>query len=65
MESLEDHPSQKRAIGIAGAPMQARGRRRYSSNLAQDLPDFNALLWCELYKKKTRNAMIDPGRTEK
>jgi hypothetical protein len=23
MESLEDHPSQKRAIGIAGAPMQA------------------------------------------
>ena len=64
MESFEDHPSQKRAIGIAGAPIHARGKRRYSSNLAQHSPAVNALLWCELYKKNATNAMIDPGRTE-
>jgi hypothetical protein len=64
MESLADQPSQKRAIGIPGAPTQAKGRRRYSSDFAQLWPAARALLWYPLYKKKTTNARIDPGRTD-
>lgn len=64
MESFADHPSQNRAIGIPGAPTQAKGRRRYSSSFAQLRPEASALLWYPLYRKKTTNARIDPGRTD-
>jgi len=63
MESFADHPSQNRAIGIPGAPTQAKGRRRYSSSFAQLWPAARALLWYPLYRKKTTKARIDPGRT--
>ena len=63
MEDLDDHPSQKSAMGIAGAAMQASGRRRYSSTFAHAKPFFKALVWYELYKQKSTNARIEPGKT--